>query len=234
MSVILDVKGTHAYVPYEAAMESKFIRQELKTMGHNYIIPVPDDFYAVIGNYINFLNGNGPAQIKTVAKLSKCFDMENYFIDDNYFNYLMQTVFDDWTTLSPAIYDEPNRDIQYNMFLHFPYEFIPIEYTSNDNFMKLWSDIPQNQNIQFNDDFETITYSATMSYYDDGNLQYILVMPAYYDNIDEHDGYSVSMKFYPRDGHRSRQYSLYYGVITNGDDEQDNEEVKGVREGVEV
>jgi len=108
----LTIRNIKATVPYDTAIGSGYIKDLLQQYSSDNTIPVPDKYYLVIDNYINYLQNENPQPITTINKLTKCFDMASYFDDKFYFQYLMQQAFNNWATLSPTIYDERNKDIQ--------------------------------------------------------------------------------------------------------------------------
>jgi len=86
----LSIRNMKAKIPYEAAVRSGYIKDLLQQYNSDNVITVPDKYYLVIGNYINYLQGKTPQPITTKGKLSNCFDMAIYFDDSSYFQYLMQ------------------------------------------------------------------------------------------------------------------------------------------------
>jgi hypothetical protein len=143
--VMFSIRNMKAIVPYEAAIGSNYVKEYLGNMGTNDItIDVPDKYYSIIGNYINYLQGK-PTTITTVSKLSKCFNMASYFDDREYFQYLMQQTFNDWTNLSPVIYNETNEGVQREMFLYTPITLVPKEYMDTPTFFKDWLSINKNK-----------------------------------------------------------------------------------------
>lgn len=86
-------------------------------------IQIPTDYEHVITNYIHFLNGE-KRTIYHLRYLFIYFFVSNYFADDNYFHYLMGETYNVWSGFYSYILLFP-EEIQRNIYLLTPYEFIP-------------------------------------------------------------------------------------------------------------
>ena len=149
--VTINVRDKDAKVPIDTAFGSSLIEKRIELLGTDYVFPMPDKFYPVADNYINFLNGGGGlTEITTANKLEACFNMESYFDDKKYFQYLLGQLFDHWSTCGSAfLYGNINHDIRRNIFLwsHTPYDFVPIEYIDNIAFFRSWLTNNKNTNV---------------------------------------------------------------------------------------
>ena len=59
-------------------------------------INVKPEYHKVIGNYINFMHGKA-TEIKTVHKLVECFLMNTFFLDTEYFKFLVAQLLLHWS-----------------------------------------------------------------------------------------------------------------------------------------
>jgi hypothetical protein len=75
--------------------------------------------------------------------------MACYFIDEDngFFQYLIQQVFNNWAKLSTVVTNEQNKDLQREMFLYTPYEFISPQIRTIPSFFKDWLVINQNKEV---------------------------------------------------------------------------------------
>ena len=110
--------------------------------------------------YLDVLNGLYPI-IDNVNKLFNCFNMETFFANDTFFNYLMQQAYTMWNDFYPCINCLPDVRMVY---LHTPYELVPEMYMNTPSFFQEWIQINQNTKIAING----YVYSNNITYYDDG------------------------------------------------------------------
>ena len=131
---------------------------EYSTNTEDLTIYVPLQYNPVIGNYINFLHGK-PTEITTVSKLSECFVMNIYFLDPNYFNYLMSQLLIHWTSNKlygvldaitiPGLVDD--------ICLHLPFNLLPDNYKLQPNFVKDWFATTGNKDVLQDDDTKIVS-----------------------------------------------------------------------------
>ena len=193
VSIILSINGKQYDVSYDSAMGSELIKERTDSLGLDCIIPFPCVDELIAWNYINFLtNTTQPETITDAEKLKLCFVMETYFVDIEYFKYLMQQMFNNWNMLSTVIYNEPNLDIQRRMFLLCPYEFIRHQQCiTNPNFYKQWLEYNKNIVVIVNGNER---YHTQLKY-DTGNIMKCLFVCHTVDS--KHTGFSQETYFYP-------------------------------------
>jgi len=181
MSITFTAGDTSICVPYETAIQSEYVKDLVNGFGNNVLITIPDrylnrSYNRVICNqafehYITFLrsgsdsdsdnddsNSNKVNTISDKNKLKQCFDIYSYFVDSNYFNFLIQQLHNNWGYVFTAVYTSINPGLQREIFLHVPYDMLPQEYIDNEIFFGDW--IKQNKN-------KTITLNTSTIYYCD-------------------------------------------------------------------
>ena len=126
-------------------------------------IVIPHKYTHVIDIYINFLlrhmtNDNKDVnKINTVSKqqifnsdkwtvdmLCVCFDMESYFADDIFFDYLICKAYSMWDEFYPMIDKLPNQRL---IYLHTPYQYVPDNIMTKQTFFDEWIQTNQHTNI---------------------------------------------------------------------------------------
>jgi len=142
---IIDCCNKQFDIPYNSnTTDSEYIKDVVKTFGSdNITIPVPDRYCSVINNYVEYISNN-KVPITNRQHLLLCFHLNTLFIDDGYFKYLVQQVFNNWSYMCTMVYSDFNDDLQWLFFSYSPYNFIPKHLLDNDVFMKRWNDINQN------------------------------------------------------------------------------------------
>lgn len=114
-------------------------------------IYVPHKYVAIIDNYIEKLNvviddSNELQTINDGDTLIQCFDMCIYFFDNEYFNYLMCQLFNNWLLLSPSVHDSSiNPYLQRQILLHCPYQMLPKVYIDDKIFFDAWMQIHEHK-----------------------------------------------------------------------------------------
>jgi len=152
-----------ANISDDKVVSSTLLKDLVDTYGAEYQYTVPEVYYNIIGNYINFLHDKHTV-IQTVNKLLSCLKMANFFQDDNYFSYLMTQAFDMWNTFSPHI-DELPVTIRWDVFTYSPIITVPDDIIANRSFLKSWISINKDKKqivINKHDVYHcnvTITYS---------------------------------------------------------------------------
>ena len=221
--VTIDVKGKTAKVPIEAAFGSGLIKERIELLSTDYVFPMPDRYYPVAGNYINFLNGK-PTEITTASKLAACFDMESYFEDDAYFQYLLRQMFDYWSSFgSEFLYGNLSPDIRRSVLLWCPYDFVPIEYIDNPTFFREW--LINNENNEISVDQKLSAFNSDTNNKINGKLYYTLVkrysdghvkeMTSYHTERDIEIGYKTVVE-YNDNGIISSESVYYDRVLKDG------------------
>ena len=168
MSIVFNIQGvedTQQYkdveVPHDQAIKSEYIKQLVVDFGVKEVI-IPKKYNIVITNYVDFLNDKFNT-INDKQYLKQCFgaaiapsvylrfDMYTYFDNNDYFNYLLQQLFDGWCYLSTIVYSDITAELQWTILLHCPHDFLPeTECVNNDGFMKQWRKVSNNKIVSVN------------------------------------------------------------------------------------
>ena len=223
--ITIDVGGKLANVPIEAALSSELIKERIELLGTEYVFPMPDKYYNVAGNYINFLNGK-PTQITTTSKLEMCFDMESYLDDPNYFQYLLRQMFGLWSSIgSDFLYGDLNPNIRRSVLLWCPYDFVPIEYIDNAAFFKQWLINNENSEItvdditsQHDNKINSKLYFTFVERYDSGSIKELITYHTEAQDIKAHSievGYKTIVEYNP-DGTISSESTYYNRKLQDG------------------
>jgi antitoxin component YwqK of YwqJK toxin-antitoxin module len=202
------VRDRTAKVPAEAALNSEFIKEQV-LFGIEQPIVVPDKYYRVIGNYINFLQGK-PTVTTTATKLAKCFDMESFFADNHYLHYLLRQLFENWSVFGSTVVNSIlGPDIQYDIFQWCPYDFVPKQYMERTAFFERWFNNVQNSEIAV--DYDKVYYTNAY-YYDNGNLDEL-------DMFHTENGLKLGLEtnlFFKPNGDYDYQSVYFNGVLESG------------------
>ena len=102
-------------------------------------------------NVVNSSNiGLDIIQNKELLRL--CFDVYSYFLDMNYFRYLLKQLFDNWSCVGDIIcgQDCVNPDLQREILLYCPYDMLPQHYIDDKCFFNLWLNNNRNKTIIIN------------------------------------------------------------------------------------
>jgi len=137
--VNFDVDGELVPVPYDTAIRSEYIKTLLSEFDDSIIITVPDKFFGVINNYINFLWDKHNGIILDKQQYELLFNMYTYFDDDDYFKYLVSQTIKHWCDVSSIVYNNLMPELQWQIYLHCSYHVIPKSYLTNANFYLEWS-----------------------------------------------------------------------------------------------
>jgi antitoxin component YwqK of YwqJK toxin-antitoxin module len=136
----------------EIVCKSEYIKSLVQDVGDSTIV-IPQQYTSIINNYISYLKGN---QDDIIITDSLYFSMAMYFDDIKYSDYLFQQLFDHWSNaIKVKICAEFNDDLQWLIYLHCPYDFVPKSFVENVSFMKQWTQYNQNKIIKVNN---SLTY----------------------------------------------------------------------------
>jgi antitoxin component YwqK of YwqJK toxin-antitoxin module len=149
MSVVFNIQQKLVKVPYDTSIGSKYIQDVLKGFGDTVETPIPDKYSNTISNYIDFLYDDYKV-IKDKNYLKACFDMFTYFDDNNYFSYLLQQLLNNWSYLFTIVYTDITTELQWEILIHCPYDFLPNDLIKNKTFMREWEDFNKNKIIIVN------------------------------------------------------------------------------------
>ena len=194
-------------VPIHIIKSSKYINSLILDCGIDDItIKVPQQYNSVFDIYLNVLNSNY-TPVNDVSKLLDCFsaadlrfNMETFFADDMFFNYLMTQSYMIWN----EFYSHINSLLDTRMvYLHTPYEFVPQKYMNTSSFFKDWIQINQNNIITIN--YNKVYYTNTTYY---GNSTYIKTMEVCHTVDRQITGYKLEQKWY-ESGQLSYHYSYF-------------------------
>ena len=121
-------------------------------------IPLPDRFATVITVYTDYLqqiSSSSTTSVDTVSPLASSlstkvdltreqlrlnFELADFLDDDGYFDYTLQQLFDNWSSMSELVYDSTNisKPLQYRILLQCPRDFLPDNYVEDEVFMRSW------------------------------------------------------------------------------------------------
>jgi len=150
MFITFSVDDKLVTVDYDTAVKSQLINDVVSiSTNSNNIIVFPNKYLQVAHNYIDFLNGKLP-HIHNDKTLQLCFEMESYFHDSNYFEYLIGVLLMNWDQFSTLVYGKLSMNIVSEIFLHCPLDYIPITYLKNTTFIKQWLKLNQTNKIMVN------------------------------------------------------------------------------------
>lgn len=157
------IPSEEVYIPNYVAGRSDLIKEKLQGCDRednkNFKIKISAVYGDAINNYLEFLDSSRRFSLKT---LYKCFLLESYLFDHDYFLYLMQMAYDNWMEFEFLVEKFP-KETQWKIYLYTPYNFIPDEYTHNLEFLKGWISNDYNKGITIsgNDTYQTeFHYSA--------------------------------------------------------------------------
>jgi len=195
-------------------------------------IDVPDVYTYVFHYYINVLNNkhtiinddnnvdeDDETNKLTVDKLLVCFNMESFFADDMFFDYLLRWAYRIWDSFYSHINVLPSEHL---IYLHTPYEFVPTKYMNRPQYFKQWLQINQDIKVKLN---TNDIYYTIVGYYndDDGdagghNQRYeanqIKYLEVYHTTCNINMGREIYKEWY-RDGQPSLEYN-YVDDIMDG------------------
>jgi hypothetical protein len=138
-------------VTYDELINSGLIKDLLNQYGQDYVFSFPDKYHDVVDIYINYVRAEPPV-ITDIDDIRKCLDISTYLDDPKFFVYLMQQILNNWNNLKVAVYEQTNPDIQREMYLHCPYEFVPETYMGKPTFSREWLEINKNRDVEVNGD----------------------------------------------------------------------------------
>jgi len=205
MSIIFTIGNNKVHVLYDVAIQSEYIKATLEYLGFDNEILIPDKYNSTIGNYVDFLNGK-EAIIDNVDDLKQYLNVYTFFVDQQYFYYLLQQLFsaahlsvgtnlwfDHWSYMFTMVYtDVITTELQWEILVHCPHDFIPQAYIDNKKFFKEWQQLNKNKIIKVNDNQQyhvnrEITNDdgllAVHNYHtEDGNRKGYYMVNIYYNN----------------------------------------------------
>jgi len=208
MTVTFVVGGTEEQVPNHLVMSSEYIKNLLVDLNATDItIEIKKEYIPIFNIYLAFLYGNlNPhGGIKNVNTLISCFKMESFFIDGDFFEYLMDQAHSLWDQFVPLISQTPDERLVY---LYSPYEFVPTKYMDRDTFFNEWLKINSNINIVLNGN--AIYYTNTIYY--DKDKKYIKELNTYHTINGKKVGYEHKEEWHDTQGEMTEQryYSKNY------------------------
>ena len=106
---------------------------------------------AVVGYYIDWLNGNACKASLSSKMLAPSFELAHTLQDDKFSDWLIKQLFDNWRLLSPTFYlARMHTDIVDRVMMKLPYSLLPVNYKVNDDFIVKWTDNNLNTTVQLN------------------------------------------------------------------------------------
>ena len=235
-----------------AIASSEYIKNLLSDVGVSDVmdITIPHKYTHVIDIYINFLlhhmtSNKNVNKIKTVHgqqtrnmqhvsdsdkwtvdTLYACFDMESYFADDKFFNYLICKAYSMWEEFYPIIDKLPNQRL---IYLHTPYQYVPDNVMAKQTFFDEWIQTNKHKDIVINHNCNnkcTLTHTSQCSSFGKRVTHYINVK--YYGDREEDEEERYKEKGKEEDkgedeegdeyGKQIKQLDIYQYVVTNDDE----------------
>jgi len=226
--------GVEMHIPIDKVSSSKYICDLLpifKSSDTNIVIDVPNKYTHVFRTYLSVLvcgMANNSVFDNNIDYLITCFDMESYFVDDNFFEYLIEQIRNEWNNIYKYINTMPNAR---SIYLHLPYDFIPDIYINNLHFFNEWISLNENKVISCNrykDEYMTVT-----SYYDDDDVDHDnseQLEKLYVHHITNgviSSGFSLEQKWYKSGG--VMQIHRFHDKLQHGAQESWYESNSGIR-----
>ena len=194
MLVAFEINGEIVYASYDKTLSSGFVRDMLENLGPDIVIPIPQQYSDIATNYVSFIDEE-KQPIYSKEQMVKYLSQQSYFDDETYLKYLVSELLSNWSYMVTVPYTALNVDIQYDVFLYLPYEFVPERgegwYFNNELFSKEWMKINTNSKIVVNGneehhcirdgkivriyctiDGQRVGSQKTIRYYDNGNLTF--------------------------------------------------------------
>lgn len=172
--ITLIVNGKKAQIQ-NSKFHSEFFGETAKLYeDQNLPIEVPEKYWPVAANYINFMHDR-PTEITTVKKLLDCFMMNTYFSDIEYFKYLVKQLLLHWSVdygnLSVLLDDlhtkhnEQNRylDLAREIELYLPFHLVSDRFKVRPAFVKEWLTVKDNKTVSM--DAGSTVVNTIINYY---------------------------------------------------------------------
>ena len=107
--------------------------------GCDTVLTFPQQYSNVADVYIKFINDDRSCidNIKLPATLKLCFELCHFIGHRQFFNFLMQQLFNTWSTIA-SIINDMNDNLKRDIYLLCPYNFLPIDYQTNLAFLNVW------------------------------------------------------------------------------------------------
>jgi len=152
-TIYISISDDIVEVPHNITVNSKLIKGMLSDIDNNIItvsIPIPSKFKLAFNNYKYVLIGN-QLPIDDANFLLECLMLSNYLDDNNYFQYLLSQLFNNWSNMSFIVYgDKISNELQYDILLHCPYDFLPQKFRDDNVFITTWLKLNQNTIVVIN------------------------------------------------------------------------------------
>jgi len=213
-------------IPNCSVTSSEYINDVM--LHHNLpdvCITVPKQYTHVFNIYLDFLHNNNCCNnIKDVDTLLQCFNMESYFSDNKFFEYLMYKAYPLWQQFVPIISQTPDERLVY---LHSPHEFVPSHYMDRESFFNLWLEINKNTILILNGNsvyYTDVSYTTNNGNNSkDESKQHIKELSTYHTINSKKIGYEYK-KMWCEDGqldyeqyyNNGKQHGVYKSWYQNG------------------
>ena len=148
-------------------------------------VVVPQVYHSDIDNYINFINSvnsinftefinfsySRRAEITSADKLTACFNMNTYFLDGYYFDYLIEQLLLHW---SPEYgdfgsvvlqFEETNVHLARDIELRLPFHLIADGFKLYPSFVKEWMEVKGNKLVTMDAGLKVV--ESAITYYPD-------------------------------------------------------------------
>ena len=212
MTVTFVVGDIEEQIPNSVIASSEYVENMLAYFNtpditidvKNKYVPVFNIYLAFLHNSINSHDDiNLHNNIKDINTLMLCFDMESYFIDNEFFRYLMDKAYSMWNEFVPLIAKTPDERLVY---LYSPYEFVPTRYMDKDTFFDSWLEINSNVDIVLNGND---VYHTDVTYYDKYNKR-IKELVTYHTIGKQEVGYKYQLEWYKNQDGQKRQLRFLF------------------------
>jgi len=186
-------------VPHEVSVNSEYVKDVVNLYhNHDTEIIIPVKYHDVIDMYVGYLNYNNNNNNSDIninidsQHLLLCFELSTFLIDEGYFKYCVQQVFNDWSCMCNMVYNEFNDDLKWCFFIHAPYNFIPKYLLNNNTFINQWHKNNVNTIIKVNGNNECY-YNNIQTVNSNGNT----TIRIYHTVNDVERGYKRVIEYYP-------------------------------------
>jgi len=171
--------------------------------------------------------------------LQLCFIMCTYFIDDNYLQYLLEQLFNNWWYYNTMVYDDIGPELQWDILVHCPHDFIPDNYNENAKFMDEWLVTNHNKVVHVNNNkVYYINFESTNDVIDDDSI--IKTISNYHTVNGVKQGQALVTTVY-NNGHKLFASGTYFNdqknrvwttMYDNGQRESVGQYIKGKKHGI--
>jgi antitoxin component YwqK of YwqJK toxin-antitoxin module len=185
MSIIKDTRtvnidiGYDIIIPVTINKDNGFLFTLAQDVGTdepvNLVNLLPKVSESSLSLYVYLLEGKDTTNVYVVDRQTMigCLAIYDFTSDIQFFNFLLKSLFNLWTVLSPVLYgNKVTNEVKWEIWLCCPYQLLPDSWQENTTFMRMWKSRQDNKHITVNGDevfdFEHVT--ATTQAVDNNNL----------------------------------------------------------------